>query len=216
MNGNSSKEQFNLEKFLRTTFKGFLDTLAGAANKTGILPNTVTILGLAGTVFGAVLIGMGHISWGGLVVILMGPVDALDGSMARLRGDQTEFGAFVDSVTDRYSELVIFAGLLAHYLFTDNSLYAGLTYLAAAGSILVSYTKARAEGLGFTAKVGILTRVERYLILAPCLLFNIPWLALWIIAIFANFTALQRIWKVRQQAAEQKKLLLYPTKNKIQ
>jgi CDP-diacylglycerol--glycerol-3-phosphate 3-phosphatidyltransferase len=212
VDGNTKKEPFNLEHFLRIKSKGLLDTIAAAVNKTGILPNTVTILGLIGTTAGAVLIGMGHVSWGGLLVLLMGPFDALDGSMARLRGDQTEFGAFVDSVTDRYSELVIFGGLLAYYMFAQNWLYCGLTYLAAAGSILVSYTKARAESLGFTAKVGILTRVERYLIMAPCLLFNIPWLAVWIIAIFANYTALQRILTVRKQAAEQHKLLVYPSR----
>jgi len=202
-------ESFSLEKFLRTFFKGFLDKAAGAVNKTGILPNTITLLGLIGNTIGAVLLATGRIQLGGLIIVLMGPVDALDGSMARLRGDSTEFGAFVDSVTDRYSELVIFAGLLAYYLQAGDWLYCGLVYLAAAGSVLVSYVKARAEALGFTAKVGILTRVERYLVLAPALLLNIPWLAIWIIAIFANFTALQRILKVRQQAAEQKKLLTY-------
>jgi CDP-diacylglycerol---glycerol-3-phosphate 3-phosphatidyltransferase len=212
LDGNTKKEPFSIERFLRTSFKGFLDKIASAVNSTGILPNTVTLIGLAGTAIGAVLIALGHVSWGGLIVLLMGPVDALDGSMARLRGDQTDFGAFVDSVTDRYSELVIFAGLLVHYLFMGDILSSVITYLAAAGSILVSYTKARAEGLGFTAKVGILSRVERYLILAPCLLLNIPWVAIWIIAVFANFTALQRIWKVRQQAAEQNKLLSYPSK----
>ncbi len=101
------------------------------------------------------------------------------------------------------------AGLLAYYLQSGEWLYCGLVYLAAAGSVMVSYVKARAEALGFTAKVGLLSRVERYLVLAPALLFNIPWLAVWIIAIFANFTALQRILKVRQQAAEQKKMLFY-------
>jgi CDP-diacylglycerol--glycerol-3-phosphate 3-phosphatidyltransferase len=68
------------------------------------------------------------------------------------------------------------------------------------GSVMVSYTKSRAESLGFTANVGVMTRLERYLIMAPCLLFNVPWLALWILAIFANFTALQRTWHVRKQA----------------
>lgn len=204
------KEPFSIEKFLRTKSKGFLDNLATQVNKTGILPNTITLLGLIGTTIGAILLAIGQIPLGGLVILIMGPVDALDGAMARLRGDQNEFGAFVDSVTDRYSELVIFAGLLAHYLQQGDWLNSGLVYLAAAGSVLVSYVKARAESLGFTAKVGMLSRVERYLIVAPCLLLNIPWVALWILAIFANFTALQRILKVRQQAAEQKKLLLYP------
>jgi CDP-diacylglycerol---glycerol-3-phosphate 3-phosphatidyltransferase len=206
----SKKEPFSIEHWLRVVSKDFLDAIAAAVNKTGILPNTITLLGLIGNTVGAILIATGNIPLGGLIVLLMGPVDALDGSMARLRGDQTEFGAFVDSVTDRYSELVIYAGLMAYYLQHGNTLYCGLTYLAASGSVLVSYVKARAESLGFTAKVGILTRVERYLILAPALLLNIPWLALWIIAIFANFTALQRILAVRKQAAEQKKLLLYP------
>ena len=75
-----------------------------------------------------------------------------------------------------------------------------LVFISAAGSVLVSYTKARAESLGFTAKIGILTRVERVLVLAPCLLFNIPIVALWIIAVLANVTAVQRILFVRRQA----------------
>ena len=178
----------------------------------GILPNTITLLGLIGTCIGAILLATGNITLGGLVILIMGPVDALDGAMARLRGDQTEFGAFVDSVTDRYSELVIFAGLLAYYLQQTDWLNSGLVFLAASGSIMVSYTKARAEGLDFTAKVGILSRLERYLVLVPGLVFNIPWVSLWVIAVFANYTALQRIMTVRRQAAEQKKLLVYPSR----
>ena len=74
-----------------------------------------------------------------------------------------------------------------------------MTYLAAAGSVLVSYVRARASSLGYDTKVGILTRMERYLVLAPTLVFNIPLVGLWIIAILANITALQRIWDVRRQ-----------------
>jgi len=209
-------EKFNLERFLRTRSKNFLDRIAGAVNRAGILPNTITLLGLIGNCIGALLLATGNITLGGLVILLMGPVDALDGSMARLRGDSTEFGAFVDSVTDRYSELVIFAGLLAYYLQQTDWLNSGLVFLAAAGSIMVSYTKARAEGLGFTAKVGVLSRLERYIVLVPGLIFNIPWVSLWIIAVFANYTALQRILAVRKQAAEQKKLLRYPTRKNQQ
>jgi CDP-diacylglycerol--glycerol-3-phosphate 3-phosphatidyltransferase len=75
-----------------------------------------------------------------------------------------------------------------------------LVYIAAGGTVLVSYVKARAEALGYTAKIGILSRMERYLVLIPCLIFNIPWLAIWIFAIFANITAIQRIYAVRTQA----------------
>ena len=96
MTQTTKPESFSLEKFLRTFFKGFLDKAAGAVNKTGILPNTITLLGLIGNTIGAVLLATGRIQLGGLIIVLMGPVDALDGSMARLRGDSTEFGAFVD------------------------------------------------------------------------------------------------------------------------
>ncbi len=209
MESQSKKESISIEMFLRKTFKGVLDAIGTAVNKTGILPNTVTIIGLAGNAFGAYLLATGHITWGGVVILVMGPIDALDGTMARLRGEQTVFGAFVDSVTDRYSELVILAGLMIYFISRQDSLNVGLVYFAAAGSILVSYVRARAESLGYTAKVGILTRVERYLVLAPCLIFNFPHIAMWVIAIFSNFTALQRIFSVRKQAYEQKQILAY-------
>jgi CDP-diacylglycerol--glycerol-3-phosphate 3-phosphatidyltransferase len=137
----------------------------------------------------------------------MGPVDALDGTMARLRGEASDWGAFVDSVTDRYSELVIFGGLLFYYLQQDNWLAVMLAYLAAAGSILVSYTRARAQSLGVETKVGLLTRFERYAILAPGLVFNLTVPALWILAIFANLTAIQRIYDVRRQVHSARKKL---------
>jgi CDP-diacylglycerol--glycerol-3-phosphate 3-phosphatidyltransferase len=119
--------------------------------------------------------------------------------MARLCGESSDFGAFVDSVSDRYSELIIYGGLLYHYLTVGDRLGGLLVFVAAAGSVLVSYVKARAEGLGYGAKVGLLTRVERYLVLAPSLVFNQLYIGLGIIALFANITALQRIWFVRSQ-----------------
>lgn len=198
----------SLEKIMRVTFKGILDPIGAFLNRVGLLPNTLTILGLVGNAIGAVLLAFGHITWGGVVILLMGPIDALDGTMARLRGEPTEFGAFVDSVTDRYSELVILGGLMIYFLQTQNWLACVLIYLSAVGSVMVSYTKARAEGLGFAAKVGVLTRLERFLVIAPGLIFNIPIVSLWIVAILSNFTALQRIWYVRRQAAEQRKMLL--------
>ncbi len=193
----------SVEEFLRYHSKGLLDSIGRFFLKLGVHPNTVTILGLAGNFVGAGLLAFGHISAGGIVVLLCGPLDALDGTIARLRGDPDTFGAFVDSVTDRYSELIVLGGLLVHFLVSNDPLSCGVVFLAAAGSVLVSYVKARAEALGFTAKVGILTRVERYLVLAPLLVVNLPVIAIWIIAILANFTALQRIWFVRKQAYSQ-------------
>ena len=85
--------------------------------------------------------------------------------------------AFVDSVSDRYAEFITFGGLLYYFLSQENYPGVMVTFAATAGSVLVSYVKARAEGLGFTAKVGILTRVERYIVLIPLLIFNQPFIA---------------------------------------
>jgi CDP-diacylglycerol--glycerol-3-phosphate 3-phosphatidyltransferase len=124
----------------------------------------------------------------------------MDGALARLRNEASGWGAFVDSVTDRYAELVLFLGFLIYYMLHANATGVLLAYLAAAGSVLVSYVKARADASKLDANIGLLTRVERYLVLIPGLIFNLPMVVLVIIAIFANFTALQRILRVRRDA----------------
>jgi CDP-diacylglycerol--glycerol-3-phosphate 3-phosphatidyltransferase len=96
--------------------------------------------------------------------------------------------------------LIIYGGLLYHFLLVGDTLGGMLTFGAAAGSVLVSYVKARAEGLGYEAKIGLLTRAERYLVLVPALIFNLLYLGLGILAVFSNITALQRIWHVRKYA----------------
>ncbi|HMB24688.1 MAG: CDP-alcohol phosphatidyltransferase family protein [Chloroflexota bacterium] len=194
--------------YLRLWFKWVLDPLGGFFNKLGITPNAMTMLGLLGNAVGAYFLARGEMLTGGLFVLLMTPVDALDGTMARLRGESGDFGAFVDSVTDRYSELIIYAGLLYYFLDQGNALGGLLVFGAAAGSVLVSYVKARAEALGYEAKIGLLTRVERYLVLAPALVFNKVIIGLAIIAVFANITALQRIWHVRAQAHAKRKTMV--------
>src|SRR5689334_9435329 len=197
-NTTSSRKTFT--DYLRLWFKWFLDPLAGFLNRLGLTPNMVTGLGLLGNIVGAVYLARGEMLTGAIWIALMTPVDALDGTMARLRGESSDFGAFVDSVSDRYSELIIYGGLLYHFLNVGDAAGGLLVFGAAAGSVLVSYVKARAEGLGYGAKVGLLTRVERYLVLAPSLVLNQPLIGLGIIAILANITALQRVWYVRNQA----------------
>lgn len=198
----AKKEPLTFTDFLRARFKGILEPIAGFLNRIGLMPNTATLLGLFGTTIGAIFLATGHITIGGLIILAAAPLDAIDGTMARLRGESSKFGAFVNSVTDRYSELVIFGGLLAFYLQGQDWVGAGLTYLAAAGSVLVSYIRARAQSVGFETKVGIFSRVERFLVLIPCLIINQPWIAVAVIALFANITAVQRIWNVRCQAYE--------------
>lgn len=185
---------------MRVWFRWYLNPIAGFFNRLGIRPNTVTLFGLVGTIGVAVLIAFGHMTWAGILLLLMGPVDAMDGALARLRNEASDWGAFVDAVTDRYSELFLFLGFLIFYLLKADVTGIILAYLAAAGSVLVSYVKARADASKLDANVGLLTRVERYLVLIPGLIFNLPLPVLIIIAMLANFTALQRILRVRRDA----------------
>jgi CDP-diacylglycerol--glycerol-3-phosphate 3-phosphatidyltransferase len=183
--------------YLRLWFKWVLDPLGRIFLRLGLTPNMVTMLGLLGNAVGAYFLARGELLTGGILVAVMTPIDALDGTMARLRGEASDWGAYVDSVSDRYSELIIYGGLLYHFLTVGDVTGGMLTFGAAAGSVLVSYVKARAEGLGYEAKVGLLTRAERYIVLAPSLVFNLVYIGLGIIAVFANITAVQRIWYVR-------------------
>jgi CDP-diacylglycerol--glycerol-3-phosphate 3-phosphatidyltransferase len=193
-------EKKSFSDHLRLWFKWVTDPLGVFFNKLGIHPNTMTILGVLGTALGAFMIARGNMLWGGLLILISVPFDALDGTMARLRGEANDWGAFVDSVADRYSELVTYAGLLYFYLGKNDALACILVFLSAAGSVLVSYIKARADSLNLNAKGGLLTRVERYIVLAPALVFNQPMIALWILAVLTNVTAIQRIYIVRRDA----------------
>lgn len=186
----------------RIIFKNILDPIGGFLNRLGLTPNSITLLGLAGTTIGAYVIAQGKMTTGAFILLASVLVDAFDGTMARLRGEPSDFGAFVDSVSDRYAELVTFGGLIYFFLTKNDTPGAMVSFLAAAGSVLVSYVKARAEGLGFTAKVGILTRLERYIVLIPLLVFNQPFIAAAVIAVLANITAYQRILHVRAQGRE--------------
>lgn len=185
---------------MRSVFKGVLDPIAAFFNRLGIPPNTMTLLGLVGHTIGALFLFQGKMTVGGLIILAMAPIDALDGAMARLRGESSDFGAFVDSVTDRYSELVLFLALTIYYAQQGAWVNCIVVYTAAAGSILVSYVRSKAESLGYDAKVGVLTRLERYVVLVPSLVLNFPMVGLWTIAIMGNFTAIQRIVHIRKQA----------------
>ncbi len=205
MEKNGVKMPITLTDRLRGWFKWAVDPVAKFFLNLGLTPNSMTILGLVGNFLGAYFLSQGKMSLGGWIMLIMTPIDALDGTMARMLGQPSAFGAFVDSVSDRYSELVLFGGLMYHYVMTMDTLGVMLAFSASVGSVMVSYVRARAESNGYEAKVGIMTRVERYLVLAPLLVFNKPIIALWILAILANFTALQRILFVRRQAHEQMK-----------
>ncbi|MEM5774790.1 MAG: CDP-alcohol phosphatidyltransferase family protein [Anaerolineaceae bacterium] len=186
---------------LRDQFKSIIDPAASFLLKIGLTPNGVTILGWVGHFAAAVLAAAGRFTWAGLVILILAPMDALDGAMARQRGITSKFGAFFDSVVDRYSEMVLYGGILVYYASRGDLLGSALTFIAMMGSLMVSYTRARAEGLGFSAKIGLFSRVERYLVLIPALLFRLVPVGMGILALFTNITAVQRIVFVNKQAA---------------
>jgi len=133
---------------------------------------------------------------GGLLAALVGLLDALDGALARLTGQKSRFGAFLDSFVDRLCEAVLYLGLLIFYTRHGARQEIMLIYAAIVGSLLISYARARAEGLGLECKVGLLTRMERIAILSLALILNRMSIALWVLAILTNFTALQRVYHV--------------------
>jgi CDP-diacylglycerol--glycerol-3-phosphate 3-phosphatidyltransferase len=157
---------------------------------------------LFGNFIAAILIGMGHLTWGGLLAMVIWPLDALDGTMARLRGEDGKYGSFIDSTTDRYSEIAIYGGLMVHFIRQNQALGIVLAFLALTGSLMVSYTRAKAESLGYSAKNGWFSRAERYIVLMPGIIFRRPDISLWILAVMTYFTALQRFFYVRRQARQ--------------
>ena len=158
---------------------------------TGATPNVITVVGLLLNVVVALVIAGGYFTVGGILLVLVGLFDALDGAMARVTNQKTQFGAFLDSTIDRYAEAVVLLGLTVSRI--DDLPTVVLAYVAIVGSIMVSYTRARAEGLGLRNEVGILARPERVALLAIGLITGWVTPVLIVLAVFTNLTALQRI-----------------------
>ena len=173
--------------------------------KTPLTPNAVSWLGFLITVGAAALIGTEHLLAAGVVVLFAGVFDMLDGALARHANQVTPFGAVLDATLDRVSEAMLLLGLLVFYLFFGNQPTVGilLVCLALVSSPLVSYVRARAEGVGIECQVGLFTRAERVITLAAGLLLShISYaliIALAVIAAFSFITAGQRLYYVRKQ-----------------
>ena len=183
--------------FLRKKFQKILITVSSFLLKAGLTPNLITLLGLLGNIGAALFLSKGEFIIGGIIALAAGTFDAVDGTMARLSGEPNKFGCLFDSLIDRYSEMTLLLGILVYFSSINNDIGIILAYLALCGSFHVPYIRARAEGLGLEVRKGILTRVERIIILVISLLFRQPLMGVLIIAILGNFTALQRLWFVR-------------------
>ena len=166
--------------------------------KAGFSPNIVTVVGFLIAGVSAILLSVGELWVGGLVLLTSGVFDLFDGALARQTGHVTRFGALLDSVADRLSEAVVLLGLLVYFLDQTSTAGPLLVYLALVGSVMVSYVRARAEGLGIECAVGIMTRPERILILAVGIVVGHWWtagvlIALGIVATLAFITTAQRV-----------------------
>jgi CDP-diacylglycerol--glycerol-3-phosphate 3-phosphatidyltransferase len=186
-------------------FVGLTGPMVRSLLRAHVRPNTITTIGAVVVVGSAVAFGVGAIRLGGLLLLVSGVFDILDGQVARLGGMSSTFGAFYDSTLDRVGEAALFGGIALHFLrgglpVHTVSLGVMLAIAALAASLLVSYTRARAEGLGVECKVGIAARAERFLVLgAPTLLFGAGRdgrLLLWIVAVLALVTAITVVQRV--------------------
>lgn len=169
--------------------------------RRGVTPNTVTVVGFIFNIGTAIVLATGHLSAGAALLFLSGGFDMLDGALARVLRRQTDFGAFLDSLLDRYSEATILLALILVFTMRGATLAVLLTYSVAIGSLLISYARARAEGLGLDGAVGIAPRPERVLILGLGLSINgdTTVFALIVLALLTHFTAMQRLYHVWRQ-----------------
>ena len=169
-------------------------------SKSGITPNTLTFINLAVNIIAAYVIARGYFLLGGALVLVAGLFDLLDGALARFTEQATRFGAILDSVVDRISEAAILCGLLIWYIPQEEvGLEIVLIFIVLIGSFLVSYIRARAEGLGWQCQVGLFTRAERVIVLAIGLLVNQIFIALCILVVFVFITVVQRLVYLRKQ-----------------
>jgi CDP-diacylglycerol--glycerol-3-phosphate 3-phosphatidyltransferase len=187
----------------------FTDPIVSPLAAAGVTPNMISVAGFAGNVAAAALAAGGMFIAAGAVMLVFSALDLLDGALARKTGTVTKFGAVLDSVLDRMSEAAVLGGLLFHFTqMGGHTMEVALCYAAVVGSIMVSYVRARAEGIGLELREGLFTRAERVillagaLILAPVVHDDVVLGALWVLAAFSLFTACQRVFAVWQKLRE--------------
>lgn len=188
-----------LEQHVRAWVEALVTRMPLMASLT---PDVLTIMTLVLTLGVTLLLIQGALFWAGALFLFASAFDMLDGALARARQMSSQFGAFLDSTIDRYSEILVFLGLLIFYqrAAADPTLYSVLIFLAVNGSLMTSYVRARAEALGFDGRGGLLERPERVIILGLGMLSGWTIISLWLLAILTNLSALQRCLNIWQQS----------------
>ena len=170
--------------------------------RLGVTPNMLTTAQLFGGIGAAVLIAEGELVWGGVAILAAAALDAFDGTLARTTGRVTRFGGVFDSTVDRLFEAVVFGGLLWYYLELGQRDESMLVFVAAVGSLSVSYVRARAEVERIQLYDGLFTRAVRVIVLATGLLVGEVLIVLWILAVMTVLTTLQRLFVTYQRLRE--------------
>jgi len=198
------------------TFGWMIDRIVSWLALSKIHPNALTFIGLLINIWAAWLFSEGKLFAAGLVVVGASVFDMVDGRVARATGQVTRFGGFFDSVLDRYSDLALFMGLLVYYASINRYFYIVLTAIVMTGSVMVSYTRARAENSIPKCKVGFLERPERIVLIMIGALFNRMAAVLWVIAILSNWTVVHRMIYTWQEAKRLEDAQLRSVKERVE
>ena len=195
------QEKKTFTDYLRIYTRFIIEPIVDFMARYRFSPDFLTIVGTLSHILFAWLIATGEMRWASVAMFFLAPLDALDGALARKLGrKQSGFGAFLDSTLDRLAEIILFSGFIMYYVSQNDALYLLVAYLAITGSLMVSYARARAEALGYSCKVGVLSRVERYAVMMFFLVLDLPHVALIILAVFTYITVFQRMYHVYKQA----------------
>jgi CDP-diacylglycerol--glycerol-3-phosphate 3-phosphatidyltransferase len=188
--------------WVRKITQGIVNPIAALLGRLGFTANALTLVGCLLNIGVGVVIATGQLQLGGVLLIATASFDAFDGVLARMRGQPTKFGAFLDSVLDRVSEAAVLLGLGWWYLGQGDRVAVMLVYVALLGSILVSYARARAEGIGVACKEGLLTRIERAILTIAGLILGLMVPVLWLLAVGTIVTAIHRVIHVYRVAKD--------------
>ena len=194
----------NIREFFGTQLRRSFVPLISALRWLRVTPNQITVAGTVLNVAAAALVIADHLIYAGIVFLVAGCFDMLDGALARLAQKVTPFGAFLDSTLDRVSEGVMFAAIAYLLAVEGRSIDVGLVVLALLGSILVSYTRARAESLDVECKVGLMSRPERIILIAIGLFFDVLPYVIYIMLALTAFTVVQRVVHTYRQLNNRK------------
>tara|TARA_Y100000588_G_scaffold288567_2_gene306979 strand:- start:1593 stop:2198 length:606 start_codon:yes stop_codon:yes gene_type:complete len=190
-----------LGQYLKAIANAILRPLAQFFIRLGFRPDWVTMFGLVLNIVATGAFAVGYLRWGAAIMLLAGVCDILDGQVAREGRKETKFGALLDSTADRYSEIFLFFGIGAYLIQQEEWVLSAILFFALTGSLMVSYVRARAEGLGEDCKVGVMQRPERIVALALGGLLGHHGLAfvLVVLAVTTNYTVIERLTYIRNK-----------------